>query len=296
MPPCYRRPAYSLVEVLVVIAIIATLIGLILPAVQRVRDAADRSKCSNNLRQIALALHQYHDAHLALPPGMSYRGGQDPLPFMSWHARLLPYVEQTALWEESIRAYQTNSWFLDNPPHTGFPTVMPVFICPSDSRTDTPSTIQSRRPAFTSYLGVEGTDQYQRDGVLFVDSAIRLVDVRDGTSHTLLVGERPPSTNEAFGWWYGGIGQRWDGSCDMVLGAREQNVRYPTICPDGPYEFGPGRVTEPCDMFHFWSPHIGGGAHFATADGSVHFLRYLANPLLPALATRAGGEAVSLPD
>lgn len=99
-----------------------------------------------------------------------------------------------------------------------------------------------------------------------------------------------------FGWWYAGWGQDKDGECDSVLGSRTLNLgnRY-LSCSAGPYGYAPGRFDNPCDTFHFWSPHPG-GAHFAFADGSVRFLRYSADDILPALATRAGGEAVAAPD
>src|SRR5207244_2898670 len=144
--------------------------------------------------------------------------------------------------------------------------------------------------------GVEGTNQTTKDGVLFLDSRVRLEDVKDGTSHTLMVGERPPSADLVFGWWYAGWGQSKDGSGDMVLGVRERYVSdLAPGCPRGPYAYGPGKVNNQCDTFHFWSTHIG-GAHFLFADGSVHFLLYSAAPLLPALATRAGGESVTVPE
>jgi prepilin-type processing-associated H-X9-DG protein len=81
------------------------------------------------------------------------------------------------------------------------------------------------------------------------------------------------------------------GSADVVLGVRERNVSQPGRCPAGPYRFEAGRLTEQCDLFHFWSPHSGGG-NFLLADGSVRFLTYPAGAVLPALATRAGGETV----
>ncbi|HET6575478.1 MAG TPA: H-X9-DG-CTERM domain-containing protein, partial [Fimbriiglobus sp.] len=96
-----------------------------------------------------------------------------------------------------------------------------------------------------------------------------------------------------FGWWYAGHGQEGTGSCDATLGAREMNYAGDGNCPGGPYHFKDGRVGQRCDLFHFWSPHPG-GAHFLFADGSVQFLRYDADSILPALATRAGGEAASV--
>ncbi len=151
--------------------------------------------------------------------------------------------------------------------------------------------------ALTSYLGVSGKDLTTNDGILFRDSQLRLADVTDGTSNTLLAGERPPSADFQYGWWYAGIGQRYTGSADMILGVEEQIKLVITAgsCPPGTYYFGPGTVSNQCDMFHYWSLHPG-GAHFLIADGSVRFLSYSAAPLLRALASRAGGEAVQLPD
>jgi prepilin-type processing-associated H-X9-DG protein len=99
------------------------------------------------------------------------------------------------------------------------------------------------------------------------------------------------------GWWYAGWGQDKDGEADAVLGIRTKNKRSPwgRSCPIGPYHYTAGRFDNQCDAFHFWSPHPG-GANFLFVDGSVRFLRYEADPILPALATRAGGESVAVPD
>ncbi len=291
-----QRCGLTLVEILVVIGIIGALIGLLLPAVQRVRDADMRTRCMNQLRQIGLALHQYHDAQRSLPPGMSYLDGTDPYPFMSWNTRILPFLEQQALWVQAQKAYALDRSFYDNPPHTNRTVVVSLFSCPADPRTlSVQQLADGQRVTFTDYLGVEGTNQNRQNGVLFLDSQIRLTDITDGTSNTLCVGERPPSADGILGWWYAGEGQSKDGSADMVLGVRELNMgNFGRDCPLGPYSFGPGRPNNQCDAFHFWSQHIG-GAHFLFADGSVHFLSYSANDVLPALATRAGGEAVDWP-
>jgi len=286
-----RTRGATLIELLVVLALIGLLIGLTLAAMQRVRAAAAKTQCGNNLRQIGLALHQYHDAQKSFPPGISSRGETDPLPFLAWSARLLPYLEQQALWDQAVAAYQVTKDFRVSPPHPGS-HLLAVFNCPLDARRAHPGTGMT----LTSYLGVEGLNSVRQDGVLFLDSATRLADVTDGTANTLLVGERPPSANLVYGWWYAGWGQGKDGCLDLTLGARTKNNSvYDTACPVGPFPFAPRRFDDPCGHFQFWSPHPG-GAHFLFADGSVRFLRYDADPILPALAPRAGGEAATVPD
>lgn len=285
------RPAFTLLELLVVLAIIAVLLGLLLPAIQRVRDASLRSYCQNNLRQIGLAVQQYHDTYRVFPPAV--RTGDDPYPFLTWQARLLPWLEQAALWGEAQRAFQTDSRFW-MPTHNSVRTTpLTIFICPADGRTIGNPSPGKRAAAFTHYLGVSGNKS--GDGLLYEDASLRLANVRDGTSQTLLAGERPPSADERFGWWYAGIGQNYDGTVDSHLSVRQRNQTFRApMCSKGPYQFKPGDADNLCDMFHFWSLHIG-GASFLFADGSVRFLDYSADGILPALATRAGGEVVQLP-
>jgi type II secretory pathway pseudopilin PulG len=298
MRSSHLRWGLTLTELLVVLGIIAVLLALLFPAVQRIRDAAHRTACAANLRQVGLGLHRYHGDFQHLPPGVSYRNGADPHPFMSWQTRLLPYLEQQAQWDQALRAFAQQRDFRRNPPHTGLAIPMPIYGCPADNRTLTAAELPGGfRVAFTSYLGVSGSNPFRRDGVLYLDSRVRLADVRDGLSNTLFVGERPPSANGVYGWWYAGQGQLSDGSADVVLRARERNFDavYAAGCPAGPYTFGPGSIQNQCDTFHFWSLHFG-GAHFLFGDGSVRFLRYSAAPVVPALATRNGGEAVVPPD
>lgn len=288
-----NRRAYTLLELLVVVGIIAVLAALAIPAVMRARTAAERAACADHLRQIGLALHHHHGDFQRFPDGRESRRSRRTLPSVSWHTRLLPYLEHAALWQTTVAAFRQlpDRWL--NPPHVGLGTVIPVFACPLDSRSLTAEDYFGRRVAFTSYLGVSGTGGTTDDGVLFMDSGVRLTDVADGSSQTVMAGERPPSWLPQYGWWYAGVGIDGRGTVDLFLGVREMNPfgeEFAT-CPPGPYQFAAGSSRDVCDLFHFWSHHAGGG-HFLFADGSVRFLAHSADVVLPRLATRAGGEIV----
>lgn len=291
--PGSARGGLTLIELLVVVAIVALLLGILLPAVQKVRDAGNRTTCRNHLRQIGIAAHQYHDNHSAFPPGMTYQNGNHPQPFLGWHARLLPFLEQDAIWRAIEAAFRTNRDFLQVPPHIERKAVITVFGCPSDRRAKGPTPFGV---GTTSFLGVAGLDQTTLDGIFFVDSRVGTGDIADGLSNTLMVGERPPTGDGELGWWYAGHGQALNGSAEMLLGVREFRsfLPYITECLRGPYRFEAGEIDAVCDAFHFWSPHPG-GANFALADGSVRFLRYSADSIMPALASRAGGESEGVP-
>jgi prepilin-type processing-associated H-X9-DG protein len=217
-----------------------------------------------------------------------------PFAYLNWHARLLPYLEQEQVWHQTVQAFQMKRPFTESPPHTARELPITVFVCPADGRAGGVAAFDEYRFGMTSYLGVAGINSARADGSLYLDSNHRLGDLTDGTANTILVGERPTSADFRFGWWYGGWGQNKDGECDGVLGVRTFNHQT-SGCPEGPYSFQPGLLNNQCDMFHFWSPHSG-GANFAFADGSVRFLSYSADPIMPALATRAGGETVAVPE
>lgn len=292
-----RYQGFTLIELLVVIAIIGILFSLTLAAVQRVRRTAARLQCMNNLREIGLGLTNFHSTYGKLPPGMSLELiSNQPFVHLSWHARILPFVEQDSLWKATEQAFQTApNDFTMSPPHP-FPKVVPIYGCPADSRTSYPGMARGKFPAaFTSYLGVSGTRTLRRNGVLYMDSATKFADITDGASNTLMVGERPPSGDLWEGWWYAGFGCDGAGRGDMLLGVRDSGAGC-TIdlfdCPRKPVGFRPGQIDNNCDALHFWSLHSG-GANFVFCDGSVRFLSYSADSILPALATRAGGEPVA---
>jgi prepilin-type processing-associated H-X9-DG protein/prepilin-type N-terminal cleavage/methylation domain-containing protein len=301
---CRRRPrgldrrAFTLVELIVVIGIFGILIGLLGGSIQKARERAARLVCADNLRQTALALHGYHSIHRVFPYGTTPDETLETMPYLSWHARLLPLIESDALWRGVEDAYRTDRDFRRVPPHVLRNRVIPKFICPTDPRSSSPSSINPR-VALTSYLGVQGIDFKSKDGVFFLGSRISLFDIQDGASSTLLVGERPPSWDDEYGWWYAGWGAQRTGTYDSELGVRETQIftsGEDMACPTrGVFHFGPGTLSQPCDRNHFWSLHPG-GANFAFADGSVRFLGYSADPILPSLATRAGGEPVGVPD
>jgi prepilin-type processing-associated H-X9-DG protein/prepilin-type N-terminal cleavage/methylation domain-containing protein len=302
------RSAFSLIELIVVIGIIGILVAMLLPAIQMVRESGRRTVCSNNVRQLALGLMNFESSYSQLPIGLksfddaSKRGSSVTQYFgMTWITRILPFVEQNPIWENAVEDYRYDPLpFLT---HRGMQTVLPLVNCPSDSATtEVHVTHEGYLVALTDYLGVHGKNFQSRDGVFTYDEPIRLAEIGDGQSNTLLIGERPPSPDFWYGWWYAtGSGSQSTG--DVTLGVAEFNPahvpggqgigRYLLDCPPGPYSYIAGR-NEQCDALHFWSYHSG-GANFAMADGSVRLIPYsIGDNVMQALATRAGGETVAV--
>ena len=257
------RRAFTLVEALVVIAIVAVLAGLLLAAVQKVRAAAARADCQNRLKQLALAAHHYHGVHGRLPPGRVPTPVIPPplggMPAAGWETFLLPHLERPALWESAVAAYQVSP-VVSDPAHVGLRTAVPAFACPADSRTATPQLAKFHDipVGLTSYLGVAGKRAAAKDGVLFDGSAVTLGAITDGTSQTLLIGERPPDANFDLGWWYAGYGVDGAGTMEMILGVTEPDPTPLSMEPCGVpnVRFGPANgFGDRCAILHFWSLH-----------------------------------------
>ncbi len=279
----HRRCGFTLVELLVVILIVGMVLALLLPAVHAFRESGRRTACTNNLRQVSFALQQHQTTKGAFPAGVSSQPA-----WQTWCSRLLPYLERNDLWEVARQAYQRQRDPFRPVPHPVLGQTLSTFGCPSDDRVRTPQMTQKGYTVgLTSYVGVAGTDFETKDGVLFRDSRIQSSDIKDGAGNTIIVAERPPSSDFWFGWWYAGVGQQGSGVPDMLLGARERNIGYGqlTRCPAGPHQFGPG-TGDMCDVLHYWSLHPG-GANFAFADASVRFLAYDGEAIIARLATRS---------
>jgi prepilin-type processing-associated H-X9-DG protein/prepilin-type N-terminal cleavage/methylation domain-containing protein len=185
-----RRSAFTLVELLVVIAIIAVLIGLLLPAVQKVRAAAARMQCENNLKQIGLAMHDYHDSNGHFPAGRqrSYVSGLQLC--FSVHSRLLPYLEQQNLYNTIDFTAAADVGAVNSAPRQ---VMVQVFLCPSDTHFP----IQGNDAVHNYVMNVGTTyDVANTDGVFYENSAVRFADVTDGTSQTVCFSETYQSDHQ----------------------------------------------------------------------------------------------------
>lgn len=299
-----HRFGFTLIELLVVIAIIAVLIGLLLPAVQKVREAASRTQCSNNLHQIGLALHSYHDSQRSFPSGYLCTSPQANPDYTSpgwgWAALLLPFIEEGNL------ARQINFALpIEDPSNLAARTMIPkLYVCPSDRSTGL-FTIYDKnnaplvQAATNSYaachgLGVDLDEELiDFNGMFSRNSRVHFADVTDGTSNTIAIGERGAFFTQAA--WAGAVNF---GTTRITPGAFVNN---PNVIEDAPTQalahIDVETINDPRgDPEDFFTPHTG-VALFLFADGSVHPITIsLRLQTLQALATRDGGEVVNAGD
>ena len=269
------RRGFTLIELFVVIAVIAVLLTLCLPAVQHARDDARLAQCKNNLKQFALALHNYHDTTRSFPPGWTqHHPHPGPQTRFGWMVFILPYMDQVPLYKRlDFQSQRTE-------PLATFQMRLAAFRCPADSTPDT----NALRDEFgtSNYSGnfgpvaaprwTDGMDEFwlgqlptplQTDGLAWLNSNVELRHIRDGTANTLLVGERSAASGAAI--WMGVRGNEFES--DQV-----------TDCSPG-HEINSG--------YGAFSSQHGGGANFAFCDGTVRFLseRIESGPAVPQMKT-----------
>ena len=337
-----RAAGFTLIELLVVIAIIAILIGLLLPAVQKVREAAARTQCTNNLKQLGLAAHSFESAYQYFPagwqnppPGTLLPGlgvVQDvPFPeaqrFTNLFVELLPFIEQDNL--QKTWNYTNNALNLQNAANPNGPAgqVVKIFLCPSSIVAQSPTAVVSNNTyGLNSYGGVAGrlsfsardipapnqpaapnpidynlTIAMTKDGMFYVNSRVRMSGISDGTSNTMMFGERQHKdvnfdrmyTNfKILGW----SGWAWSDQAnavgDYLVGACRA-INW--MIPDTATGANSSSNTWVRQKLSSMSSAHTGGANVGFADGSVKFLRdSTPQPTLWALSTRAGGEVATL--
>ncbi|MFO0808662.1 MAG: DUF1559 domain-containing protein [Gemmataceae bacterium] len=296
------RKGMTLLELLVVIATIGVLMGLGLAAIQRARMSADRLKCCNQMKQIGIALHGYHATHGRLPPRLAVKYPSHlPEGALGWMALILPEMGHDSVYAQAERACRVEPNPLRTPPHDGARLVIPDYVCPSDGRYQPMTDVWGRTSGFASYLGVAGVAQVGNwqiwKGVFGDALGCRLSEIEDGSSQTIMVGERPVPDSLQAGWWYPvfvGSATGVVGPNNFMLVGSSRIVEDPE-CAGAPAPYRAGQLNNACDRYHFWSLHSG-GANFVFGDGSVRFLPYdSSDAVLPALATRRGGEVVEAP-
>ena len=252
---------FTLVELLVVVALVAILFALLLPAVMAAREAARRTHCQNNLRQLGLALHAHHGAADRFPAGST----DD----WSWNARLLPHLEQQAFYDR----YDLRRGPFEEPNFAQLGVGFPVFLCPSDpysAEIHTASLFDGMQFGHTNYLG--SLDGGKSRGMFGFNRGVRERQVIDGLSSTIFVGERGVvfDGESTQSWW------AW-GTATVITATQ-------------PFQGGGYEI--PQSAIHWWSHHPA-GAQFVFVDGSVHFLTYSIDPAtFTSLGTKDARDAV----
>ena len=314
-PRRLAKSGFTLVELLVVIAIIGILVALLLPAVQSAREAARRMQCQNNLKQIGLALHNYHTAHKSFPVGMKDRIQED-FTRQCWMHYLLPYVEAQNLYDRFKPHMDVGQTALLWP---GRETVVSTFMCPSDSANPKTTNGNTNQGFFGNYvlcwgsqeMGQAGTGT-KMDGLFYPQSKTRIADIRDGTSNTVMGAELiivPNANGDTSACASGGYDYRGAYFNAMHGGALFTTLNPPnTTVPDhlwnrcSNHQPGAAAPTAPCSgcgtsytQVHARSYHAG-GIDLLLADGSVRFLTESVDRVVfQEMGTRAGGEITQLP-
>lgn len=283
---------FTLIEFLVCISILGAFIALLLPAVNSARASARKADCAARLRELALATSQFESANRRIPPNLTsvYR---------QWQFHLLPHLEQRIIYSSTApngmdAAVIQQEW-----------AKIPSFLCPDDPDSDLVMRqfVTGRLVGKSDFVGIAGTTESLADGVFppygkgvggAQSRGLRLRDIVDGLSNTLIYGERPPSVDGSVGSWLRGLTY-----LNGTVGVQErgpfgfgQAVNPMNAC--GPQKFQPGEASSPCSSGHSWSYHAT-GAHFVTVSGAVAFFPYAVDSqVLDALATRQGGEIGSV--
>ena len=294
------QKGFTLVELLVVIAIIGILISLLLPAVQAARAAARRISCANNLKQVGVALHLYHDTNRQLPAGWTayHPSTGEPhwfgQPGWGWGAAVLPFMEQAAVHDGMIHF---DLPITDTANADDRVLSIATMRCPSDPGPDTfvlkgggpylgSGAYQPTELARSNYIGVFGLEDFHEvvtpsgncvgDGSFFLNRGVQFRDIQDGLSNTFIVGER--SSKLAPSTWVG-----------MLTGGQHAPARILGVA-----EFPPNSEETPEHYFHNFSSFHPSGTHFLAADGAVRLISDdIEARLYQGLCTRAGGEPVS---